>query len=136
MPAFSSKFPWPSHYGNFNFFENKMRSHNKISSVNSIGNGIYSLKLKDGRDLRIFICECYAFGVAQYMETAEILGNLDAIIINSAWCGYSPDAKRHCRQNRVGLFMIGEFMAALNRRNFWEYLTEAEKEYFKKNGWL
>src|SRR3546814_5256989 len=56
------------------------------------------LRRTRGDVLRLFICECYAFGVADYIETTGKLGHLDLVIINSAWCGYSPDAKRYCRE--------------------------------------
>ncbi|WP_193188394.1 hypothetical protein [Nisaea sediminum] len=136
MGAHSDNFPWPSHYGNYNFFEERLSNHSKVASLRSQGDGIYQLTLKRGETLRVFICECYAFGIAEYMETIEQIGKLNAVIINSAWCGYSPDAKRFCRESRVGLFTIGEFMAALNRPRYWDYLTDDEKEYFKKQGWL
>src|SRR3546814_8456968 len=88
------------------------------------------------RSLRLFICECYAFGVADYIETTGKLGHLDLVIINSAWCGYSPDAKRYCRDESVGLFEIGELMGALPRADYWNYLTKRETDLFRKNGWM
>jgi len=136
MPAHDKNFPWTSYYGHYNYFEQKMRNHGKVASLNPKGNGVYDLNRIQGDTLRLFICECYAFGVAEYMETLEQLSNINAVIINSAWCGYSPDAKRHCREANVGLFNIGGFMAALHRDKYWEYLTEEEKEYFKTQGWL
>ena len=70
------------------------------------------------------------------MEAVENLGDINAVIINSAWCGYTPDAKFYCRESNVGLFKIGELMGALHRDDYWRYLTDDEKEYFKKQGWL
>ncbi|WP_326525551.1 hypothetical protein [Sphingomonas sp.] len=100
------------------------------------GNGVYRLIRANGDTLRTFICECYAFGVAEYMETVAQLGHLNAVIINSAWCGYSPDARRHCRDDNVGLFRIGEFMGALHSDEYWAYLTDQEAKYFGERGWL
>lgn len=134
MPAHSEKFPWPSHYGHFCFFEERMNSHRGVASLENHGDGLYEITRRNGTRLKVFICECYAFGVAQYLETVENLGALDAVIINSAWCGYSLDAKHLCRDKKVGLFTIRDFMAALNRNDFWNYLNEDEIEYFKKNG--
>lgn len=135
MTGNSERFPWPSYYGHFNFFEECMAQHDRVALWRSEDGGTYELTLKNGKALRVFVCECYAFGVAEYEETVSNLGPLDAIIISSAWCGYSHDAKRYCRGKRVGLFKIGEFMAALNRADFWNYLTASEKEYFRKRGW-
>lgn len=135
MPAYSDQFPWQSYYGDFRFFEDRMKLHSDVVSLEHGGTGIYELVRKNGTRLRVFICECYAFGVAQYVEAVEHLGGLDAVIINSAWCGYSPDAKRYCQDQKVGLFKIGDFMAALNRSDFWNHLNADEIEFFKEKGW-
>lgn len=135
MPAHSDKFPWPSHYGHFEFFESRMADHDRVRAVRTESNGIYEISLFDGRTFRVFICECYAYGAAEYEETVANIDHVDAVIINSNWCGYSPDAKNYCRLRRVGLYTIGEFMAALNFNPMWSYLTKNEKEYFKNRGW-
>ncbi|WP_159008522.1 hypothetical protein [Bradyrhizobium sp. S69] len=129
-------FPWPSYYGHFNFFEARMRGHGSVKAINANPNGVYDLTLTSGRLIRVFICECYSFGVAEYTEVTQKLGHLDAIIINSAWCGYTWDAKRTTRADKVGLYKIGDFMSALNKHNAWDHLNDAEKEKFAKEGWL
>ncbi len=136
MPAHSEDFPWPSYYRNYNFFESRMRAHNKITDVEASGDGFYVLTTTAGDTIRVFICECYSFGVAEYHEANEKLGKLNAIIINSNWCGYSYECKKHCRDDEVGLFDIRDFMAALNCDAPWNYLNESDKEYFQQNGWL
>jgi len=136
MAGHSKSFPWPSYYGHYRYFEEQMDQHGKVASLKAEGNGVYQLVRTQGDTLRVFICECYAFGIAEYIETIEQLGHLDAVIINSAWCGYSHDVKRHCRDRSIGLFKIGGFMGALHRNDYWAYLTDHEEEYFKKQGWL
>jgi hypothetical protein len=136
MPAHSDNFPWPNYYNHFDYFEGAMQQHRKIASIKMEGSGVYRLVRLKGDTLRIFICDCYAFGVAEYMETVKQLGAVDVVIINSAWCDYSPDAKWHCRNEHVGLFRIGEFMSALHRDDYWAHLTDQEKEYFKEKGLL
>jgi len=136
VPDEDSKFPWPSYYRNFNFFEARMRTHSHITSIKPQGDGVYEVGVKGGGTLKVFVCDCYSFGTAEYVETTEELGELDAIIINSAWCGYTADAKRMCRGDKVGLFKIRDFMSALNKHPLWAYLNETEVENFKKKGWL
>ncbi len=127
MSAHNEFFPWSSYYGHYNYFEAQIGKHGKVASLTASDNGVFELTRIQGDTLHVFICECYAFGLAEYMETVDKLGKIDVIIINSAWCGYSPDAKRHCRKSKVGLFKIGEFMAALHRDKYWLYLTDTEK---------
>ena len=136
MAARNEAFPWTSHYGHYRYFEERMALHRRVVSLKPQADGVYELARTQGDTLRIFICECYAFGVAQYIETVDQLGEINAVIINSAWCGYAPAAKRHCRDSNVGLFKINELMGALHKADYWLYLTDAEKEYFEKQGWL
>lgn len=137
MPAHNDSFPWMSYYGNYRYFEDKMAQHRKVKSLEKAGEGLYSLTRTQGDTLSIFICECYAYGVLEYLHTVEQLGaKVDVVVINSAWCGYSPDAKKHCREAHVGLFRVGELMGALHQADYWNHLTESEEEYFKKQGWL
>lgn len=35
----------------------------------------------------------------------------------------------------VGVYDISGFMAAIRTNNYWQYLTEDEKERFKEKGW-
>lgn len=123
-------------YEHYRFFEDQMKAHSRVLSIEPQGEGLYLITLHDDRHLRIFICECYSFGVAEYMETTEKLGPLDAIIINSNWCGYTDEVKAQCRNKHVGLFKIGDFMAALNLQDSWVYLNEREKERLRKRGLL
>lgn len=131
MPAHNDSFPWVSYYGHYQFFERQMRSHSKVSDIRNTGDGLYAVELIDKRTLVVFICECYSFGIAEYYESIERLGDLNAVIINSNWCSYTMDVKLQCREHNVGIFDIKGFMAALNLKNYWEYLTKEEKEYFK-----
>ena len=134
MPAHSETFPWPSYYGNFDFFEQRMRTHSRVRSLEALSDGRYRLAKTDGAVLEVFICECYSYGVAEYLETTRKLGRLDAIIISSNWCGYTANLKMQCRDERVGLFDIRDFMAALNRRAFWAYLNDWDEKRFKEQG--
>jgi hypothetical protein len=136
MPAKNEHFPWLGHYGNYDFFEQNMKSHTKVNSVEANGQGLYKLTLKDHKTIRVFICECYSYGLAEYRETCDKLGQLDVIIINSNWCSYTIDAKVHCRSTMVGLFSITQFMASLNQIDFWMYLDKDQKKEFSEKGLL
>lgn len=136
MPAHSDKFPWLSYYGHYDFFEQRMQEHNKVFSCENISKGLYNISLHNGKKLKVFICECYAYGTAEYIESCENYGKLDAIVISSNWCGYSIELKYECMKNEVGIFTIAGFMAAINKNMYWTYLTNNEKEQFEKLGWL
>lgn len=136
MPAHNQEFPWMSYYENYEFFESKMNDHSKVDSIRKTADSFYHIKHSDGTLIKVFICECYSFDVAEYIETYQNLGEVNAIIINSNWCGYTFNVKHHCMNKKVGVYNINDFMAALNMRNYWEYLNKSEKKKFKENGWI
>lgn len=138
MPEHDENFPWLSKYGHYNYFETRMEHHNKVSNLEKDNEnpGVYSLTRVIGDKIRIFVCDCYAYGIAEYQETIERLGQLDAIIINSAWCSYTDEAKYDCFKDDIGLFNIKDFMAALHRIKYSKYLNEDEKENFEEKGWI
>lgn len=136
MPAHNKDFPWMSYYGNYNFFEKRMHEHSKVSAITKVNPSLYQIERLDGKIIKAFICECYSFDVAAYIDACQGLGELDAVIISSNWCGYTFDVKRQCMSEQVGVYDISGFMAALNMDNYWQYLTKYEKEKFEENGWL
>ena len=136
MPAHNKNFPWMSYHGNYNFFEQRMREHSKVNTIERVNPSVYSLNLTDGRRLKVFVCECFSFDTAEYVESCENYGPLQAIVISSNWCGYSLDVKRNCMLDEVGVYDTAGFMAAINRREYWTYLTEYERERFQEYGWL
>ena len=135
MPAHNEDYPWMSYYVNYDFFEKRMREHSKVKTIKKVNSSLYQIELTNGRVIKTFICECYSFGIAEYIESQENIGELNAVVISSNWCGYSLDVKRHCMNEYVGVYDIGGFMAAINKKNYWEYLTEYEKEKFEEKGW-
>jgi len=128
MPAANEDFPWMSYYKNYNSFLSNIRNHDRVVNVEVIDapNGLFKIVQED-RTLRVFICECYSFGVAEYEEAIEFFTTLDAIIINSNWCKYTPEVKQYCKEHRVGVFKISEFFGAINLTNFWNYISPDER---------
>ncbi|WP_111858099.1 hypothetical protein [Acinetobacter sp. CFCC 10889] len=128
MPTANIDFPWMSYYGNYNSFKRKISNHNKVINVVEVdvANGLFDI-IQENRTLRIFICECYSFGVAEYEEALEHFENLDAIIINSTWCEYTPEVKEYCKEQRKGVFNLSEFFGAINFPSFWNYVSPDER---------
>ncbi|RYD78616.1 MAG: hypothetical protein EOP84_14020 [Verrucomicrobiaceae bacterium] len=113
-----------------------MNSHQKVTATRNRRNGVYELTLLGGSKFKVFICECYSFGEAEYLETTGRIEGLDAIVINSGWCAYTSEAKFAARADRVGVFSIGELMAALNKPQPWSYLTPEQRELYQKAGFI
>ncbi|WP_433692418.1 hypothetical protein [Herbaspirillum seropedicae] len=128
MAAHNSEYPWLSYHGNYRFFEERMMEHSQVTQLDRLGTGHYRLVRSSGQELVVFICECYSFGASECDEVIENIGPIDAVVINSSWCGYALDFKLDRMKNEVGIFTIGEFMAALNMPKFWLYLSPQQKK--------
>ena len=91
-----------------------------------------------GSLIKTFVCQCYSFDVAEYIEVTEKLGEINAVVI------YRLKLVRifiNCKtllyeKTRVGIYSITGFMAAININHYWDYLTEFEIEQFKEKGWI
>jgi hypothetical protein len=111
-----------------------MRTHRRVRElISTEHDGVYLLRLDDGRELRVFVCECYSFGVAEYHEVIEKLGKIDAVVISSAWCGYTQQAKEYAAEQQVGIFRVGELMGALMASKLWTYLSPEQREARRSN---
>jgi len=134
MAAYSEDFPWLSYYGQYDFFEDRMEEHSNVKAITKISPSLFTITLHNDTELKVFVCECYSYGMAEYYETVENLGNVDIIIISSLWCSYTGDVRYQCYLKGVGVFNIKGFMGALNAQNPCKYLTKGEKEYYKEQG--
>jgi hypothetical protein len=126
MPATNNDFPWMGHYGRYDYFERAIAEHSKVLGFEKEEEYLFAVALNDGRKLRVFICDCYSFDVADFEEVMAEVDAVDIIVINSNWCGYSNTAKSHSIKHKKGLFKYGEFLGAINYKKFWEY-TPPEK---------
>ena len=133
MGANSSDFPWPSYYGEHAFLKKVMWGNNKVTDIIEVEKAVYDIERSYGDTIRIFVCECYSFGAAEYEEAMTNLKDINAIIIDSNWCNYTGDAKIMAYSDGVGLFKIVEFMHQARLRNYLEP-TEDEKEMYKAHG--
>ena len=113
-----------------------MSEHSRVQSFVHVDGPVYVITTNVGEKFRVFVCECYSFGAAEYMEVVQNIGEGGAVIISSNWCGYTDEVKLRCRKNGVGVFTIAEFMAALRKSNPSQYLTDAQEERFKEMGWI
>ncbi|MBY5827671.1 hypothetical protein [Rhizobium leguminosarum] len=127
MTAYKSDFPWPSYDGRFKFFEDRVNGHEKVEQLVNLGGGFFEVTRRGGDKLRAFVCECYTFGVAEFIEVRDHCADVSAIVISSSWCGYTDDVKDYCKALKIGVFNISEFMGALNREEFWSYVVPERK---------
>ncbi len=103
--------------------------HNSIASSEELNRGTMLLELKDGRSLKVFVTNTYYFTDYSLDRVLEIDPAVSAIICASPYGQYSSSAKRECIKNRIGLFMLGEFMGAIRHtgEQYLNYLLRSDR---------
>jgi predicted nucleotidyltransferase len=82
--------------------------------MEELSRGIFSVTLHDGRHLRVFVTQTYHFTVYTLEKVLSIDPTVNTIIISGGYSSYSDDAKRECIRLNIGLFLLREFMGAIN----------------------
>ncbi len=111
------------------YIDNFLANHSFIRSMKKWNICIFEVQLINERLLRIFVTNTYYFTEYTFEKIVTVDPNIDAIICSTPYSTYSEGAKRLCIENKVGLFMLGEFMGAIRYDDdkFLNYLVSKEK---------
>lgn len=98
------------------FFEQAMRAHTRVRDVSAVDDHVYLLR-RHGQlsDVRVWVCDVYTLGIADYMAIRDAAPDTNAIVVLSQWNHYTPQARQQGKEDGVGIFKFGEFMSALHR---------------------
>lgn len=104
--------------------------HNAITNLHELNRGTMVVDLRDGRSLKVFVTNTYYFTNYTLDRVLEVDPAVDAIICSSPAASYSESAKRECIERGLGLFMLGEFMGAVNFQGeqYLNFLLRSERE--------
>ncbi|MFC0509907.1 hypothetical protein [Asaia spathodeae] len=112
------------------FIERFLNTHSAIQSLQELNRGTMLVSLCDGRKLKVFVTNTYFFTNYTLERVLEVDPAVDAIICASPAGKYTEEAKKQCIDMNVGLFMLGEFMGAINYsgNRYLNYLTRYDRE--------
>lgn len=122
-------------YDSIIFFKNLIANHSKVNSTVQIGKPLFKIEKLNGNILTALLVDIYIISEAEILDLMSKYSNIDAIINISAWNSYTSSAKELAKEQTIGLFMLGEFMGALNydnRKSFINYIPPHEREENKK----
>jgi hypothetical protein len=115
---------WRPSDASIGFFESALTGHRKVVHFDKRSEHVYALRLS-GRSkklLVVLVVDLYTVGQADVIQAMEDVPDLDAIVTVSAYNGYTPAAKKYAHQNGVALYQISEFLGALWRKEFLNYV--------------
>lgn len=106
------------------YFKKILSSHDNIKGFTEIDNQLFKVERKkpDESSLFIYLSGLYTVGIVDCMDIIECYSDVNCIVTSSIWNSYTEDAKEYAKSKKVGLFIIKEFMGALNIDDFWAYV--------------
>ncbi|MFT8912947.1 hypothetical protein [Zymomonas mobilis] len=116
------------------FIERFLSTHSAIASLQELNRGTMLVELCDGRKLKVFVTNTYYFTDYTLERVLEVDPAVDVIICSSPAGQYSDSAKKECIEREIGLFMLGEFMGAINHNGdlYLNFLLKSDREQRKE----
>jgi hypothetical protein len=99
----------------FEFFETAIRGHSRVKRLARVADQAYVVERQSLPEVRVWLCDIYTLGVADYYAIRDADPEVNAIVVVSIWNSYTADAVQQARNDDVGIFTPKEFMSALHR---------------------
>ena len=120
MPSYND---WGVEYPAIQFFENGLLSHSRVESFARSNDILFTIHLTDGRSLIALLVSEYTVGEAAVIRAISKFPSVNHIVTSGVWCSYTEQAKQYGFDHNVGVFVIDEFLGALN----WEEPIKYQK---------
>lgn len=97
------------------WFEQKIKGHTRVRGLQAINELVYVVERVNMPDVRVWLCEAYTFGVADYYAVRQADPEVNAVVVLSVWNHYTPEAVAEAKGDGVLIGTTGELMSALHR---------------------
>ncbi len=116
------------------YFLDAIGGHNKVRKIEQVEEQLFKITKTNGRKVLVHLTNIYVVSEAEVIEIMSSHNHIDAIVTISTWNSYSVNGKEVAKANKIGLFLMDEFMGALNFEGnlFINYLTAYQREQLKK----
>ncbi|RFB33529.1 hypothetical protein DZB86_27330 [Bacillus sp. RC] len=115
-----------------NYFISRIESHNAVQDIYKIEGkeNVFNITKTNEKELIIYVTDFYIVSEAEVYDIMAECPNVNAIVTISNWNSYSLLGRETAREHSIGLFVMREFMGALNfdGSRFINYISAAERE--------
>jgi hypothetical protein len=108
---------WNVSYGLIKSFENALEGHRKIEKFKRVQDIVFHITLWDYSEIKVLLLDKYTLGIAAVLDVLKEFHDIDHIVSGANWNGYTKEAKQYGWDNDIGIFVMGEFLGALNWQN-------------------
>ena len=118
---------WGVPFSSIRFFENALKGHSKVEEIQRTQDILFEITLCDFTNTTALLLNEYTLGLASVLEAIREFPNLQHIVTGANWNGYTREAKKYGLDNKIGIFVIGEFLGALNWSEPYKYYKKDDK---------
>jgi hypothetical protein len=119
---------WDVSYSTISFVERALETHSKVASFRRSQDIVFDIELTNGNAIKMLLVNEYTLGIAAINRALNEFPGIEYVVTCANWNGYTRKAKEFGCENNLGIFVISEFLGALN----W---TDPKKYYQKdENG--
>lgn len=118
---------WGVSFSTISFFERALKGHSKVAAVTRTRDIVFRIeRVYPLSTVTALLVDEYALGLAAVLRAREEFPEADCIVTGSGWNGYTSEAKQFGNENKVGIFIINEFLGALNLNIPQKYVKKDE----------
>ena len=112
---------WNVTYATIKFFENALRSHDKVGSFTREDDIRFMIRRKDFAEINTILVNCYTMGIADVHSIITEFGEVNCIVTSANWNYYTKESKEFGFQNNIAIFNASEFLGALCWDDYIQY---------------
>ena len=114
---------WKLREGSRSFVEKILRGHKKVVAFSGRSYNVFDIeRAGDLPPITALLTDLYTVGLADIVLAQDEVEDLNCFVTVSNYNGYTKEAKEYAVEQQIGLFQISEFMGALWRKDFWNYV--------------
>jgi len=117
---------WGVSFSTIKFFETALNGHDRVIEVQRSDDILFGITLVNNSVVNALLLNEYTLGIAAVLKARKEFPDAQHIVTGSDWNGYTMDAKQYGWDNNIGIFIIGEFLGALNCSNPIRYYKKDE----------
>ncbi len=115
-------------YNTLNYFKSVMNNHDKVSEFKYIDEQYYEIIRTFHEPIFLYITNLYTVGITDCRQFIDEHPTINCIVTLSNWNGYTEEAKEFTKRKSIGLFILNEFMGALHKNDFWNYVKKDDNK--------
>jgi hypothetical protein len=113
---------WNVRYSHISWLERLLSTHGNVKSISRHDDLVFEIaRDRQADQLRVVCLREYTMGLTSVQRVIAEFGKPAIIYIGGGWCGYTPQAKTFCLQERIGLYVSDEMSGGLWADEYWAY---------------